>query len=123
MADPRGDLPQHDVFEPGPGLRAMQAMVDTLLDGAPPELAADMREELPDPLKGSVRPYNAEAPASVGDLLDRFRQRADLTGDDVLHEAKVAVRLLGQMLTDETFGDLRGSFPPEFGVLFERHAS
>ncbi len=122
LRDERADLPQRGgPLEVGPGLRVLQAVVDTLLDGAPPELAVELREELPDPLRGATRPYNAEAPVSVDEFLDRFRQRSGLPSEDLLHEAQIAVRLVDGMLPAETFADLRASLPAEFGVLFEAH--
>ncbi len=121
MASPvkREDLPQRGgPLEVGPALRVLQAAVDTLLDGAPPELAVELREELPDPLRGATRPYNAEAPVSVKEFLERFGRRSGLPTDDILHEAQIAIRLVGQMLSDEALADLRASLPGEFGVLF-----
>lgn len=121
MPDRRAEEPQRDtILEQGPAIRTLRAIVDTLLDGAPPELAVQVRTELPDLLKAAARPYDAEAPASVEELLERFRVRARLPPGDVLHEAQIAVGLVEEMLLPETHRDLRASFPDEFGILFER---
>lgn len=119
--DDRADLPQRGgPLEVGPGLRVLQAIVDTLLDGAPPELAVELREELPDPLRGATRPYNAEAPVNVDEFLERFRRRAHLPSEGLLHEAQIAIGVVEGMLPSEAFGDLRASLPAEFSVLFDR---
>lgn len=121
MAVDLGDTPQHEnALETGPALRIMQATVDSLLDGAPPELATELRQELPDPLKGATRPYNEEAPATVAEFLDRFKQRTGLPDEGLLHEAQIAVGMVEEMLSGEGVTDLRASFPAEFSVLFER---
>ena len=120
-ADPRSKLLLPDgTLDAGPGLHVLQAVVDTLMDGAPPELAAELRDELPDPLRGATRAYNAEAPATVQEFLDRFRSRAGLPREGLLHEAQIAVALVQRMLTAEAAGDLQASLPPAFDVLFRR---
>ena len=117
------DMPQKDLLETGPTLRVLRAAVDTLLDGSPPDLAAALRSELPDPLRSAVEGHVEGAPRDVGEFLERFRARAGLEGRDQLHTAQVAVELLGQMLSPETATALRTALPGRFSILFERRSS
>ena len=114
-----GDLREVDhLLESGPALEALRAATTTLAEHVPPALQEEMERLLPDELREAARDAGRVVPGSLSRFADRFRERASMEREDILHEAAIAVGVVAEMLPAETVDAIREALPGEYGVLF-----
>lgn len=114
-----GDLREVDhLLEAGPALEVLRAATTTLAEHVPPALREELQRLLPDELRGAAGDAGRVVPGSLTRFADRFRDRAGLEREEILHETAIAVGVVAEMLPAETVDAIRKALPEEYGALF-----
>lgn len=115
-----GEFKQRQGFtEHGPAEQAIEAVLTTLGEVLPDELALEVASFLPSDLEDALLATPRSRASNFQQFLERVAEReGDIRSDEALAHSQLVVGLLAELAPDDEIERVRASLP-EFELLFE----